>query len=156
MILVIALLLSFFKLPYWYNTLLSYPAGFLFAIKQKEIVGIMRKYYLSILCLLVISFIVSFYYVQKIKGIPDNFASICFALIVVMLSMKIQIGNKFLNWCGTNLFPIYIYQRIPMIIMNDCLGKEFVREYSLLFVFTALIVACIIAYFYKFWQIKRI
>ena len=32
-----------------------------------------------------------------------------------MITMKVKISNTPLIWLGIHLFPIYIYQRIPMI-----------------------------------------
>lgn len=148
------LVLSFIKDLYWYNTLLAYPAGAIFAEHQHKIVDNLRKYYYPLLIVLSGLFVVFFYLLPEMRGIADNIASVCFALIIVMLSMKIIIGNSFLHWCGDHLFPLYIYQRIPMIVMFECLGAEFVKHNALLFVLIALATTCAIAHFYKHWKIS--
>ena len=153
-LLVCTMVLSFFKSAYWYNTMLAYPAGFLFAEYESKIVSVLRKYYLPLLFIFAIVFVVSFYFLPEMKGLSTNLASICFALIVVMLSMRVVVGNAFLNWCGSHLFPLYIYQRLPMIVMLECLGKDFVKGYPILFVIMGLVITCGIAHFYRYWSIK--
>lgn len=148
------LLLSFFKIAYWYNTILAYPAGFLFAEYESRIVGILRNHYMPFLFIFASIFVVSFYFLPEARGLSTSLASICFALIVVMLSMRVVVGNTFLNWCGEHLFPLYIYQRIPMIVMYECLGKEFVKNNAILFVLISLAITCGIAYLYKHWRIS--
>lgn len=153
-ILIAELVLSCLKESYWYNTLLVYPAGFAFAVYKDNIVAWMKRYYAVLIVVLTAAFIVFFYFVPQTRALATNFASICFALVIVMLSMKIVVGNPFLNWCGVNLFPLYIYQRIPMIVMYECIGEDFVKNYALLFVVLALVVTCGIARLYKYWQIR--
>ena len=148
------LVLSCFKNSYWYNTLLAYPAGVIFAEHQHKIVDILRKYYYPLLIVLSGLFVISFYHLPEMRGIADNIASVCFALIIVMLSMKIVIGNPVLQWCGDHLFPLYIYQRLPMIVMYECIGTDFVKHNALLFVLISLATTCAIAYFYKHWKIS--
>lgn len=148
------LMLSLFKDLYWYNTLLAYPAGAIFAEQQHKIVVILRKYYYFFLIVLSGLFVVSFYHLPEMRGIADNIASVCFALIIVMLNMKIVIGNPVLRWCGDHLFPLYIYQRLPMIVMYECIGTDFVKHNALLFVFISLVTTCAIAHLYKYWKIS--
>ncbi len=155
-VVVVIFVLSLFKSAYWYNTLLAYPAGAVFAQYEKRIIGLFQKYYVVLLILLSGLFVVCFFILPSAKGIFTNIASVCFAFIVIMLSMKVVVGNAFLNWCGTNLFPLYIYQRIPMIVMYDLIGTGFVSSYPELFVFLALLITAIIAYFYKYWRISKI
>lgn len=154
LIFICVIVLSFLKKSYWYNTMMAYPAGVLFAAYQNRIVAVFRKYYLPLLILLGGTFFVTFYQLPKMRGISDNIASICFALIVVLLTMKIIVENDFLKWCGEHLFPLYIYQRLSMIVMYDCFGSEFVKNHAMFFPFIALLVTCLISRFYNYWQIK--
>lgn len=54
------------------------------------------------------------------KGfIPSSFtnsqlALIGFMFLIVFLSMKIKIKSKILSWFGTQVFGVYILQRLPM------------------------------------------
>lgn len=154
LVFVCVIVLSFFKELYWYSTLMAYPAGAVFAEYQKRIVAVLRKFYFPLVIVLGGLFFVFFYRLPEARGISDNVASICFALIMVMLSMKIIVGNAFLHWCGDHLFPLYIYKRIPMIVMYECLGPNFVKGNALLFVLVALAVTCLVAHFYRYWKIQ--
>ena len=141
-----------FKTPFWYNTILAYPAGSFFAEHQERIIPLLRKYYWLLLAGFTSIFVVSYYFLPGVNGFSTNLASICFAFVIVMLSMKIVVGNAFLEWCGSHLFPLFIYQRIPMIVMYECLGTGFVKDNALLFVLIALVTTCIISHFYKYWS----
>lgn len=81
--------------------------------------------------------------------------AIAFALIVVMLTMKIRIGNSVLQWFGENLFPLYIYQRLPMIALQYYFGDRFVSHYSLLFLLTCLLITSLIARCFNYLEIMR-
>ena len=39
-------------------------------------------------------------------------------LVLVVLSMKIKIGNRLLQFFGAHVFSIYILQRIPMLLLS--------------------------------------
>ena len=80
--------------------------------------------------------------------------SITFALIVVMLTMKIQVGNSCLQWFGTNLFPLYIYQRIPMIVFQGTISDGFLSHYPIIYLTTCLLITCLIARYYKYLSVK--
>ncbi len=41
---------------------------------------------------------------------------LCFVLIIVLISLKVKIGNKVLLWLGKNTFNIYILQRLSYIL----------------------------------------
>ncbi len=40
-----------------------------------------------------------------------------FAAVVVLVTMRVQINNKILNWLGSHLFSIYILQKLPMLVL---------------------------------------
>lgn len=107
------------KTPYWYNTILAYSAGSFFAEHQERIIPLLRKYYWLLLAGVTSIFVVSYYFLPGVNGFSTNLASICFAFVIVMLSMKIVVGNAFLEWYDSHLFPLFIYQRIPMIVMYE-------------------------------------
>ena len=43
---------------------------------------------------------------------------IVFSVMIIVLTMHFSVGNKVLEWCGRNLFELYILQRIPMIVLK--------------------------------------
>ncbi len=40
-------------------------------------------------------------------------------VVIILLMMKFKIGNFLTVWMGVNLFPLYIYQRLPMIVLSN-------------------------------------
>lgn len=149
----VSLLLSFFKEPRWYNTLWAYGAGFAFSNYKTYIENkIQNKYYLNLgLCFLIFTIL----FVNKIefRGIRYNLLSISFAFLIVILTMKFTISNPILEWVGKNLFPMYIYQRLPMIILQDEY-ESFTGNHPVFFVAISLIVTIVITLFYKYWQVS--
>lgn len=154
-------ILTMFQLSYvkesekwWYDTILAYPAGYYFAGYRNHIEKWLKQYYIFALLALVAVFVyLHHYFPYSYRGLPKNIMGITFALIVVMITMKISIGNKWLQWCGTNLFPLYIYQRIPMIALSGLLGTEMVSAFPVIYLAVCLIITCIIAHYYRYWSI---
>ena len=61
--------------------------------------------------------------------------------------------NRFLIWLGVNLFPLYIYQRLPMLTINE-LCPSVVSVYPIAFYFASFLITIIIAASYKYWRIS--
>lgn len=125
----IILVKRFKGFDWWYNTILCYNFGMLFSYYKKTIIDFLKNkwHYVLSLCFLVILFMLSYDY-------RDNFfvyeiTAISFVIIVVLLSLKVKIGNKFLLWLGKNTFNIYILQRIGYIIF-DKIGLKDYNIYS--------------------------
>ena len=83
-----------------------------------------------------------------------NAASVVFAWMIVLLTMKIRISNKILIWLGVNLFPLYIYQRIPMIALFEIDDGLFVQSNTLLYILICMICTCVLGYLFKYWRIS--
>lgn len=68
--------------------------------------------------------------------------------------MKWRIQNPALQWCGKHLFPLYIYQRLPMIILATFCGGTLPMTQPYLFVTLSLVIAILITYLHKYIDIK--
>ena len=148
------LLLSYVKGTWWYDTILAYPAGFLYACHRQRMETILKRYYFPLLLILSALFFLLHSYGPYLKGLRPNMMSITFALIVVMLTMKIQVGNGWLQWFGINLFPLYIYQRLPMIVFQETISDGFLSHYPIIYLTTCLLITCLIARYYKYLSVK--
>lgn len=137
---VIAIVLAFYKPSWWYDTILAYPAGVVYSEYKEQIEHIVKKRYFLWLFSTTVLLMLLYMTPYGLRGFKTNFVGIAFALWIVLLTMKINIGNRFLSWCGAQLFPMYIYQRIPMMIMAAIGPIFFLIEMPLLFV-----VICFIA-----------
>ena len=67
--------------------------------------------------------------------------------------LKLGIDNPLLRWAGSNLFPIYIYMRVPMLIIEQT-HPELIAAQPFLFILISLTVTIVIARCYRYWQVK--
>lgn len=145
--------LSLEKDYWWYNTLLSYPFGFIYSANKDTIEDFLKKYYWQYCIPLLFVFLLLFQCPIDRFSFSFNVLSILFAQLIVLLTMKVSIGNFLLRWVGEHLFPIYIYMRIPMIILEQK-QPVLIANQPALFIIICLAVTLIIAHFYKHWQIN--
>ncbi len=98
----------------WYNTLLCYPFGMAFSmIKPKLEKAITQKcgrYYL--ITGIVLATFAATYLMEG--EISYSIAACLFTLLLTLISVKVQINNRVLQWLGKYSFSIYILQRLPM------------------------------------------
>ena len=130
---------------YWYDTLFCFPAGMFYSFYKKTIEYhlVYSKYniwkYFVALLFLVSLYAVFAYLPNAIRWSLETF-TFCFLLIIV--SMKIKIGNQILFWLGTNAFSIYILQRLPMSILAEYGLNRNNMVFSLLAIPIVLFVSC--------------
>ena len=148
------LLLSFLKPSWWYDTMLCFAAGVFFSIFRHRVDSIAKRYYWQILFILLLLLFCLAKLPVSVKGLIYNAFSVVFCLLIIMLSMKIKINNTVLIWAGKNLFPLYIYQRVPMIIFSSICGGTLVATYPVLFTSVCLLITLLVAYLYKYWAVK--
>lgn len=131
-----------FKETWWYNIILSYPAGMAVSIYKKQLFSVLESHYVISITVLLLLFIPLFHY----RSITPVYlaAAIIFAFLIFAVSYKMVINNRFLSWCGKNLFQLYVYQRIPMIALST-LFPSFVRLHPYIYVACCLIVTLLFA-----------
>ncbi|MBO7617628.1 MAG: acyltransferase family protein [Bacteroidales bacterium] len=140
-----------FKPPHWYNTMLVFPCGCAYATYSEKLEQCIQKRYGLVIALLIVAFL-SLHFLMKmhpLHGLTFNVKSIVFALLTVALTMKVQIGNRWILWCGFSLFPLYIYQRLPMNAIQNCVGDNMVSAYPNLFICVCFFVTLGIALLYN-------
>lgn len=147
--------MQYYKPSYWYNTIFCYPAGLFFSNYRQHIKTTPISKYFFGLTLLFVFFIITYMYNDS-YGIAHNICSIVFCLIIVFCNMKIKVENRILFWLGSNLFPLYIYQRLPMMLIYYFVGTSFVSLYPTLYIYASLTLTIAIAYLYKYIRIKRV
>lgn len=108
-----------FKESYWYDTALLYPMGMLwYSIREKAEKLLTKNVFIypAVLLLMLALFVVTHHFTYHIT--MSIIYYIIMGIIILMLTMKVQINNRILQFLGKNLFAIYILQRIPMIIFD--------------------------------------
>lgn len=147
---------------YWVDTALAYPAGIALSLYKDYFLKLVQKYYKQALIVFVMLFLVIAFFLWwiykyshiKTYFIPENLSAVLFGYLIVLVNMRIRIENAPLKWLGKNLFPIYIYQRLPMILIVAIADGYFVKEHKYLYVIISLILTLLIAYLYKYFTIK--
>lgn len=114
---------------YWYDTMLAYPTGMLFSTLKHKIESALRDRRRWLVATIVVAALFAASYAAgpytPLTARPDaaiirrwafHLAAPCmFALLVVMLTMKLRIHNPVLYRIGDDAFAIYILQRLTMI-----------------------------------------
>lgn len=120
-----AFLLFMFKskpgMVWWYDTILAFPAGMLWSAYKPQLEQKLRNQQIYITSLLITTavMVITCYLGRNFM---EAFLYICspvFAIFVILVTMRLRLGNRVLNWLGINAFAIYILQRIPMIIAAE-------------------------------------
>ena len=139
--------MSLYKQPWWYMTILCYPAGLLYS-KRKDIVNsfLCDRFFLS-LVVSCVSFIILYgLFLITHSPIIYNFVAIVFSLLCIVISIRVRLYSKPLIWLGAHLFPIYIYQRLPMLVIENS-WPSIITEAPYAFVIICIIITIIIGGF---------
>ena len=107
---------------WWYNTVLVYPLGMWFSFYRREIERFLCPGMCSafageksrIAALAVTVLLRPFTCRQPVYILW----SLLFAFTVLLFTMKVSVGNFYLNWLGKYTFEFYIMQRLPMMVLK--------------------------------------
>jgi len=144
------------KQIWWYNTLFAYPLGLIYSKYKKQIEKrITNNIEISVACCFMIIFIAHFI-PNQIAAIKDNIVAMSFALLVVFVTLKIKVGNAILLWLGANVFPLYIYQRVPMIVLANINNGAIITTCPYMYILICLLVTLLFGMGFKYWKISLI
>lgn len=120
-------ILSVVRSSWWYDTMMTFGAGVVYGLNRSRIEEFVKKNYWICLVMVVVLFVsVRFIpYIGRKHWISYNIKSVAFAAIVIMATMKILVNSTLLRWSGEHLFPLYIYQRIPMVVFSTLFPAAF-------------------------------
>ena len=118
--------MSFFKQPYWYNTVISYFVGMFFALIEPHFRKWISSGVLNYIIFATIG-IAAIIFSSRDKGKITSYEVFVLAGIVILLalSLKVRFYNPVLSFLGKYVFEIYILQRIPMIILKDFIPNKY-------------------------------
>ena len=130
--------LFFTKERFWYDTLFAFPCGVTFAFFKDHINKRLIIFKNWIICI-VLTF-VGFVLLYSIRNaVCISISSVLFALILVLITMRIKFDNAALRFFGTYLFEIYVLQRIPMIVISEKYVLDPVKFNIISFIITILL-----------------
>lgn len=139
------IIMSFYKQAYYYNTAMCFVLGAIFSAYKENIETWLKNK--EMICFIYTSIIFVISYKLQSNIIWNVTNTLSFTIIILLLTRKININNKVLKWFGQNLFPLYIFQRLPMILLNKV---DFFHNQPYLFFIVAFIITILIAYLYNF------
>lgn len=126
--------IALFKDTYWYDTLLAFPVGALFAVQEDRLLPIAKRRYWWLVAAFAVVLAVLMTFSRDAFGIIRNLRAVVFGTLFVLFSMKVEFVSPALQWMGKRLFPLYIYQRLPMIVFAAVCGGAFIRGVPYLYV----------------------
>lgn len=106
---------------YWYNTLMMFPLGVWFSLLRRPLEGLaMRNDMLYALACLAAALLYIWSFDHRwgsgLKGY--TLWATMFAVVTVLLTMKVSFDSPVLKWFGDHVFSVYMLQRIPMILLS--------------------------------------
>lgn len=118
--------MSRFKEPYWFSTVLLYPFGMLFYDWESRFRDVMKSggaIWLGTLAgcfALVFALTVIPLENQLLGAFLYNFKGIILMILILALTVRVRIQNALLIWLGNYVFELYLLQRLPMIALTNC------------------------------------
>ena len=148
--------LSRVRPSWWCDTLMAFGAGAVYGLNRNCIENYVKKNYWICLAFAVVLFVFVGYipFIGQKYWISHNIKSVAFAIIVVMATMKISVDSAMLKWSGEHLFPLYIYQRIPMIVFSTLFPAAFKDARCLICFCISACIAIAIAILYPRFQFR--
>ena len=139
---------------WWYNSILPFVLGLIWAKNKNYIDEILNKYYFSILVCIIGLLFISHQYSFILKkvhlvnnysyAIASNIDNVIFTFFFILIVRKIDFSNKYLLFLGKISFELYMIHGLVMSIF----GKYFVtsRLNDVIFTILVLIVSIFLAW----------
>lgn len=151
----VMLALALVKDSWWYDTILCFPAGMIYSQYKSRIEVLCSRFWWPVMLSLgLATYILLRRWSPIVYGFGWNAKAIIFAFTVVLITMRIPVRHKAIGWCGRNLFPLYIYQRIPMLALFTLDPQGFATWRMPIYFFICFIITLAIAKLYPKWQVK--
>ena len=141
---VYTIIMGYLKEKYWYNTAFCFTLGIFISAYKDEIENWIKGKEWVLLFLFIVFFIIS-YSLPEYK-VWYYICTIAFTFAIVVLTRKIRINNFILEWIGKNLFPLYMFQRIPMMLL---IKIEFMKNNTYLYFVLSLMATITITFIYN-------
>ena len=136
LVFLLMIFLYFTQTNCWWDTIICFPLGMWFSYYKNTIDEHMKynkNWIISIILLIIMLAITSYLGVFVYHPIYV-IASICFSLIVVLLTMKIKINNSILKFLGNHVFSIYMLQRLVFMLMSLVLSNKYLLFFASLII----------------------
>ncbi len=105
----------------WYNALLCYPLGMWHYLYKEKIDAFLGRrelnYFVVAAC--AAALYIGFHKLWQVNLLCSVMTMMLFAVCVVLFTMKFEIKNPVLIYCGRHLQGLFLLHRIPMILLQD-------------------------------------
>ena len=118
-IIAIVVLVAVDRPKWFYNTIPSFVFGLWFASFQKiidKVVMSSKVGYSLLICILTGIYTITYF--RRASFIMYPIWEFSFVTILVLVTMIIRIESRVLKWFGMHVFPFYMLQKIPVVIMS--------------------------------------
>lgn len=136
---------------HYYSTVLTFVFGVVYSKYREQIEAFLKQHYWTMLSVVGSAFVVVYYLFRKCEGVCYNGLAILFVLLIVIVSLKIKIGNPILGWLGAHLFPIYLYHPVFYRLYLHYFGAPSLVA-VILFLLVSFAMTFMIAHLYKYWK----
>lgn len=140
---------------WWWDTALVVPFGVAVSLYKPEEEVVIRRYYYPILFAMAIAFIVLYETKLSCRGMWNNLVSVAFMSVVLLVTCKVKLQNRVLDWAGRHVFPIYIYHMLFFLIARSVYRGEVSQVGALSIVGICLLMTVVTACCYRYWQLPR-
>lgn len=129
------------KGSWWHNTVWAFPLGFWYSHFKDRIENLTGNWKTAGVALAVSAAGVALCSHGSSNSLFFPFKTCFFALSIVFLSSFWSIGNTVLVWLGKHCFPIYILQRLPMILLAHFGLNERIWLFAIISILVTLVLA---------------
>ena len=138
----------------YYNTVMCYAMGLWYAYYKEKIDMLVsdKKIYRLLFVLSGIGFAITIIFREANLAINQAYY-LMFVLWIVLISMKVEINSLILGWCGRNVFGIYIFQRLPMLVL---IKNNWMASNVYVYLIICIVVTVILVKVYHWLAIKNI
>lgn len=126
--LILVLCYGFERPYYWYDTLIFYPIGTIYSLSRKRLDCILKDkkiWIIGLTSIIVVFLLFKTYCGFMFSALPMGSFFFCeiyyllFLMIIVLVTMRVKIGNSVLEFFGKHIFSIYMLQNISFRILTE-------------------------------------
>lgn len=151
-VLYMAVMYKLGKEHWWYDTILCYSYGMFFSLYRQKIENFIDEStgaWLLSLIIFSIGYIVTYFY-RNTNPLIYQINVFLFVAAITTFTMHFVIDNRILQWLGSNLFELYILQRLPMMILKPyILTEEATPSIKYIYVVSCFAITIIISTIYS-------
>lgn len=140
---------------WWYSTALVFPFGVVVSLYKPEIERMISCRWETCFVVILVMFCAVFCFKQEIWGLRFNLLAILFVSLIMLFTMRVNVGNPILCWCGRHVFPIYMYHALWLFLAREIAsGCSAMRWRTHAMVLGTFAVTILTAKYYNRWQIR--